>query len=1664
MGIQGALMNHKPDQHAPAASPSGEYRVDQCSTEFEKAWKSGKREQIEDWLPRVSPSDQPRLLYELILVDVELRRAAGETLQADEYKQRFRDRSEIVDAAFAALSQQLEDGLFPATIIVEAAQDIGGGDLAIPARRDPEAIGCHSLVRPSEILGDFRLLRELGRGGMGVVWEAQQISLGRRVALKTLPGLDTIDSRSALRFQVEARAAALLDHQNIVRVHAIGFDRGRPYYAMQLVNGTDLAHVIRALRETVEKRPAAATSIAKNDTSPLEDTVTRSRNVRDLFGLSDSHTAPANQKYVMTFARLGIQAADALQHAHATGVVHRDIKPSNLLLDTDGNIRVTDFGLAQIQGETGLSRTGDIMGTLRYMSPEQAYAKRVVVDHRTDIYSLGATLYELLTLQRAFDGANEAELIRQIAFEDPTPPRQLNNRIPVELETIVMVAMSKSPDQRYQTAKELADDLRHFVNSEPIERRPPGPLDHARKWCNRHKPLVVSFAVVVSMFFIASVVSSGVVWIALRQTEAALQSEQDQRRETVRLWRKAEGLRLAALSVLVRPKDPGIALATAVEGHRLYPHRELNSALLSAYESNHEHRTLLGHKGAVGSVSFDREGGKLITTADRTGFDQAPEPARIWNVATGALLVELKPETNSLTSAVFSPGGVRILATSAPIPEEAAEVDGTDPRHQPTIWDSLTGRKLMTLADSYLFDAHPAAFDPAGQRVVTPAAGNTAKIWDVLDGRVLITLAGHAKRVIFAAFDTSGERVVTVSDDRTVRIWRARDGEILPQPPPWNQPGREPIFSAFSPDRTKVVTETTQDGIQLWNAATATKSIDELWPGTSPRFTPDGTRLVYTRYLNTLVRRVSDGQVLHEFSGALAALSPDGTLVATLAGTSLIIWNVASGEQIAHLAGHGNDILAATFDKSSKYLASASYDRTARLWNVKSGAERLAFESSSSADHPVAAENNGASRVAVATAPLFRTQLIDLEIDKEVVDVSGAVWNPDVRGGRLLTTEGNRAHVHDAETGERIAVFEEPQHAIFAAQLSYDGRRALIVADRGPTWLWQVDRNERVQLVGHVAAVLELDWSPNSEFVVTCSEDNTARIWDARTGMLKQTLPHPHPVVHVRVHPDNNRMATVMSNREGRLWDLSTVTTIAELRSVDGIPFGRVEFSASGDRIFGFFEERSQGVLCWNTQEGALVSSVSPVRGRVRIATSPVGAKVVIASSVDGAMIWDPAGDRQVLTDAVTAFAAFISEDRVVLATSGPSRDLEALRRDDRRKYIAPSLEVRNAGDGKLLKRLTTPIGGTIWLGVVPDSKRVLVSGAYYGISVYDAKSHHKVVSLRGHGAPLSFVGFAGNRVVTCSWDGTAAIWDGDFGVLRRRLSGGRPISAAALSSDGTRLALGDAVGNVQLWRIDEEQPPVDLKAHGDLVKAIAFKPNANDQLLSSSLDETTIVHQPDNAVRQIIETGGAVIGRIRPSEDGKRWILVPASIKLVQQAMAEPNKVQAGQAPRKLFQNILIHGDEAGLRSFDAKSVPLDAAFREKGRELVTIGARQIVVWDFDEARPLRELELAGETAMAGCVSPDGKLALTEHRDRVSLWDLDTGMEVMTIGLPTASETFRATHFDPASEHILTFVGGRLKSYPIHEHALFQDSPRRLTPAERQVYGVLDEKDWPRE
>ena len=388
-------------------------------------------------------------------------------------------------------------------------------------------------------VGDYRILCEIGRGGMGVVYEAEQQALGRRVALKVLPRTIAGDGSSQVRFQREARAAARMHHTNIVPVFDVGQDGEHLYYAMQLIHGQGLDLVIADLKRLRAQSTAGPAPVEKPGDRSIAASLVAGQFEREnlavadpadsaataayegsapssamLPGQSELSTATSNRgAYFRSVAQIGVQTAAALSYAHGRGIIHRDIKPGNLILDTTGNVWVTDFGLAKT-GDSGMTHTGDILGTIRYMSPERF---RGQCDGRADVYALGMTLYELLTLKAAYASGDRLRLIELIRQEEAASPRTHDPRIPLDLDTIVMKAIDKDPKRRYQSADELGADLQRFVNDEPIQARRVGPAERFNRWCRRNPTVAGLTAAVLLLMAAGTTVST---WQAVVATRA----------------------------------------------------------------------------------------------------------------------------------------------------------------------------------------------------------------------------------------------------------------------------------------------------------------------------------------------------------------------------------------------------------------------------------------------------------------------------------------------------------------------------------------------------------------------------------------------------------------------------------------------------------------------------------------------------------------------------------------------------------------------------------------------------------------------------------------------------------------------------------------------------------------------------------------------------------------------------------------------------------------------------------------------------------------------------------------------------------------------------------------------------------------------------------------
>lgn len=422
----------------------------------------------------------------------------------------FESNPDIAKRLHGVLSNLVDDG---------ATQDSPPPDHDATRTQDSE-----DLDRTT--IGDYEIVRKIGQGGMGVVYEAQQTSLGRRVALKMLPSHISNNKKYIERFKREARAAAKLHHTNIVPVYEVGQDGDSIYYAMQFIHGRGLDQIKKEIIQ-----------LTKDGSTSSDSSISRILSGSEA-ATSDSSTAK-KLDYYKSIAKIGASVADAMNYAHERSIIHRDVKPSNLILDTDGVIWLADFGLAKTT-ESELTETGDFLGTARYMSPERL---KGLGDHRGDIYALGVTLYELITLAHPFGSRDRVELLHQIANADPRRPRDLKSDIPLDLETIILKAMDKDPRRRYQSAAELSDDLRRFVDDQSIHARRASPIERTIRWMRRNKALTTA---IVSMFVAIVVLITGTI-TTLQQRNLALKNEKVARDESQRADQAANKARQSAV-------------------------------------------------------------------------------------------------------------------------------------------------------------------------------------------------------------------------------------------------------------------------------------------------------------------------------------------------------------------------------------------------------------------------------------------------------------------------------------------------------------------------------------------------------------------------------------------------------------------------------------------------------------------------------------------------------------------------------------------------------------------------------------------------------------------------------------------------------------------------------------------------------------------------------------------------------------------------------------------------------------------------------------------------------------------------------------------------------------------------------------------------------------
>jgi WD40 repeat protein len=847
-------------------------------------------------------------------------------------------------------------------------------DLAEPLRLDAAARtpspGGDTAVIPPESLprrfGDYELLEEIARAGMGVVYRARQVSLGRIVALKMVqPGGRAPEDLERF-LHTEAQAVAGLDHPHIVPVYDFGTYEGRPFFSMKLIQGGSLDRQLARFAGD----PKAA-------------------------------------------ARLVATAARAVHHAHQRGLLHRDLKPANILLDAGGEPLVTDFGLARrVEGGSGQTQQGAIVGTPAYMAPEQAAAMPVLTT-AVDVYGLGAILYELLTGRPPFRAATVLDTLLAVRAQEPARPRALNPKADRDLETICLKCLEKDPARRYGSAEALADDLERWLHGEPIRARRAPVARRAWKWCRRN-PAWTAFLCVLCGSLVALPAFQGIsnAQLAEERNKAVAQKKDadDLREEAEKAKEREEELRRQALAALARAEASMLQVQAALaraETNFYYNRINLASqywhgakvgtaeltldacpADLRQWEWRylkrlcHSELLTLPHGNGVFDVAYSPDGNRLATTS---GNDLT-----LWDALTGKELLFLPggSEPGQLTGVAFSPDGKRLAVGGGSMSTRRPDDDKgkAGNRGFVRILDAVTGQEVRTLK-GHGDIAFGVAFSPDGTRLASAGGENAfggvgpaeLKVWDVATGKELLDLRGHTHTVWQVAFSPDGRALASTSDDGTARLWDASTGRELRV----LRGHRSSVTGlAFSPDGKRLATaagkmDTKPAEVKVWDVATGQAILGwRAHTGLIPRlaFSPDGKRLATGGWDRTVrVWDAATGDELHTFRGHREFVDVQDNRG---------VRSQARGPRVGAVTG-------VAFSPDGKRLASGSSDYTVRVWDVTRDQDALAFPEDI---------NSGAPFLA---------------------------FSPD--GRRLLLPFAGGAKVHDAVTGQDVLSLLQPR-------------------------------------------------------------------------------------------------------------------------------------------------------------------------------------------------------------------------------------------------------------------------------------------------------------------------------------------------------------------------------------------------------------------------------------------------------------------------------------------------------------------------------------------------------------------------------------------------------------------------------------------------------------
>lgn len=1365
-------------------------------------------------------------------------------------------------------------------------------------------------------LGQYKLIEEIGRGGMAIVYLARDLELGRVVAVKVLPRFGINDETRRLRFENEARAAAKLDHPNIVPIYGNGRDRGVHYFAMRYVEGRNLAELMDDVRSSAnpvsvlahaETRPHTGTRKLDQDqaTVDLVETPKAPSSLPDVKSESawnwnwDSSSSKSSigLAYCRRVAEIGLQAARALDHAHRCGVVHRDIKPSNLMLDGEGKLWVTDFGLALTADSSGLTETGDVIGTLRYMSVEQVLGHSPIVDHRTDIYSLGVTLYELLVLRHAVSGEAREEIRHAIGSKNPIPLRKLNPRIPEGLARVIAKAMSRDVEDRYATANAFADDLAAFLEDRPIQARAiPMPIRVLRQ-AQRNWRIASLVSVSILLGFVGAIIFGGLAFGVARE-ESQRADQADASRQLAILERdsaRREAIRGAIAQQL--EEDPYGALQAAAKLAEEAPEIAEPLMVQAWLRCSAVWTSDLSTEGSVSGIQFVERSTSPAEDGERaTWLVTTTEGRAAWlgfrGDSRGVERVfrreQSLPESaaeRAQWASVISPDGR--FAFSGPGPN--GPVAGEDVESLRRV--ELETGETLEFSDAFLIEGGRACFDANGGHFLTGGSQGEGLIWNTARGARVAGLPGGPSRVKAGGFSRDGQRVVLVDEANGIRIHSATGGPAI-----WSRSfgsesegidgERGKVLSAeLSRDGRKLLVVTRYRGITIWDvdrpeAASVTVAVPVASNWSAEFLDGDESILLWYPFARAawLVSAL-DGRILRRIETGFVEqiqLSPERRRM-------LVLPNIATlGSEVPE------PFVVSLFEDEERY----AFSNRGVSWS------KIAW----SADGNLLAAVNSNGKVEIHRVRSVEAEMVQVEEEEAVPGGSLAV----VDGERLgFANVVQPAWLSIDETGR---VRQEYGASGVAADATASRDEPLLLVNSASAWtrarsaelqgvVQLIDASSGKEIRRHVSpnAYIKAEWSHDRKHYVLFDLEGQAVLHATQSGeVLWQS--HAGTTASIAISPSSDSLIEALPDgrffwvswEQGEVQISTLASDAASVDSVDDVVWlnqgkevlllaerqqvwhaQRDESGATKVKLLGVLPEPMRDLelssdaswlgglattgpaMAWPlSRDEAGTLALGQAKDGIRLAVNsyaiglravPHAEQFVVTFFDRGPVVWETSGESRSLADEPCAAVAIEPTGTVILVlVKEPQGKLPLVGGGVWSDF--------RYGEQRIVRydpRLKELVHEANWQGGLIREIEPARDGGWviqvsnYGLQVLgeSSKEAGSTATVFGeHAAPISsVVPLSEGRWATGSYDQSVRLWNVERGeALGHPWLHDSVIQAMVASPSGDRLAVATHAGTLRIWDLRKEPPVSETRELQGLVCAMEWGNEGRLQVVTS--------------------------------------------------------------------------------------------------------------------------------------------------------------------------------------------------------------------------------------